>query len=396
MQREQFEVVINGGGMVGAALACGLAREGFSVAVIDHLIPQAFVEGQAPDIRISALGAGSVNILKALDIWPQILERRCTPYRHLETWEWQTARTIFSAEMLGLPELGYMVENSVLQRVLWERMQQQNIALYCPNSLIDWRGKAGRWLLTLADGHEISARLIIGADGANSKVRQLAKIGIQGWDYAQACMLISVRTQQAPGDSTWQQFTPQGPRAFLPLFDNYASLVWYDSPQRIQQLTQLSVQQLTDEIAQHFPQRLGQVEILQRGAFPLTRRHAKRYFLPGIALVGDAAHTINPLAGQGVNLGYRDIDQLINVLVDGRALGEQWWESSVLSRYQRKRYTDNLLMQNGMDLFYFAFSNQSPPLRVFRNLGLMVAERAGWLKRQALAYALGLHHTDKR
>lgn len=150
------------------------------------------------------------------------------------------------------------------------------------------------------------------------------------------------------------------------------------------------MEQLTREITGHFPARLGKVEALAAGSFPLTRRHASQYVQPGLALVGDAAHTINPLAGQGVNLGYRDVDVLIDVLAEARQQGQSWWQLTTLTRYQRKRYPDNLLMQSGMDLFYTAFSNQNHPLTVVRNLGLMAAQRGGWLKKKALSYALGL------
>ena len=166
--------------------------------------------------------------------------------------------------------------------------------------------------------------------------------------------------------------------------------MWYDSPARIRQLQALNMPQLQTEIAKHFPSRLGKVMPVAAGAFPLTRRHALQYVQPGLALVGDAAHTIHPLAGQGVNLGFRDVDALIDVLVNARSYGESWASQPVLKRYQNRRMTDNFLMQSGMDLFYAGFSNNLQPLRIMRNLGLMAAERAGVLKRQALKYALGL------
>ncbi|MFK8256506.1 3-demethoxyubiquinol 3-hydroxylase [Erwinia sp. AnSW2-5] len=389
-KKHKVDVAIVGGGMVGAALASGLAQQGFQVAVLEQAPPAAFDAASHPDVRISAIGVASVALLKQLSVWPAVLGMRCVPYRKLETWEWQTAHVGFDAESLGLPELGYMVENSVLQRALWQRLQQQDVALLCPARLRDLQQVNGGWQLALESGETITARLVVGADGANSQVRQLAGIGIHGWNYAQSCMLISVRCEQDAGDTTWQQFTPEGPRAFLPLFDRWASLVWYDSPARIRQLQAMTMPQLQKEIQAHFPARLGQVTPFAAGSFPLVRRHATRYVLPGLALVGDAAHTINPLAGQGVNLGYRDVDALITVLSESRQRAEDWASTAVLQRYQRKRQKDNLLMQSGMDLFYFAFSNQSAPLKVVRNLGLIVAQHSGVLKRQALKYALGL------
>ncbi len=391
MDNAHFDVVVVGGGMVGGALACGLAQQGFHVAVVEREEPAAFDPASEPDVRISAIGCASVDLLKQLEVWPLVQQMRAAPYRHLETWEWQTAHVKFSAASLGLPELGYMVENSVLQRALWQRLQQQEkVTLLCPAALQGMQQNNGGWAVALTDGQTVQARLVVGADGANSQVRQLAGIGIHGWNYSQSCMLISIRCEHPAGDSTWQQFTPQGPRAFLPLFDNRASLVWYDAPARIRQLQAMPVAQLQKEIEATFPARLGRFSALTAASFPLVRRHAASYVQEGLALVGDAAHTINPLAGQGVNLGYRDVDALIEVLVQARNQAEDWHSAVVLRRYQRKRQKDNLLMQSGMDLFYFAFSNQLKPLKVLRNLGLMAAEHGGVLKRQALRYALGL------
>lgn len=390
MQDSQFDVVVVGGGMVGAALACGLAQQQFRVAVIERAEPAAFDASLAPDIRISAIGASSVALLRQLNVWPRVQAMRSAPYRKLETWEWQSAHVTFDAAALGIPELGYMVENSVLQRALWEQMQQDGVTLLCPASLQALQAHSGGWQLQLDDGTTLDTQLVVGADGANSRVRQLAGIGVRGWNYAQSCMLISVECEHDAGDATWQQFTPDGPRAFLPLFDRHASLVWYDAPARIRQLQNLPLSQLAKEVQANFPARVGRFQVKNAASFPLVRRHATRYVLPGLALVGDAAHTINPLAGQGVNLGYRDVDALIDTLVDARSQAQRWASLPVLQRYHRQRYKDNLLMQGGMDLFYFAFSNALPPLRVVRNLGLIAAENAGVLKRQVLRYALGL------
>ncbi|NIG15373.1 3-demethoxyubiquinol 3-hydroxylase [Pantoea sp. Cy-640] len=390
MQDSQFDVVVVGGGMVGAALACGLAQQQFRVAVIERAEPAAFDASLAPDIRISAIGASSVALLRQLNVWPRVQAMRSAPYRKLETWEWQSAHVTFDAAALGIPELGYMVENSVLQRALWEQMQQDGVTLLCPASLQTLQAHSGGWQLQLDDGSTLDSQLVVGADGAHSRVRQLAGIGVRGWNYAQSCMLISVECEHEAGDVTWQQFTPDGPRAFLPLFDRHASLVWYDAPARIRQLQNLPLSQLAKEVQANFPARVGRFEVKNAASFPLVRRHATRYVLPGLALVGDAAHTINPLAGQGVNLGYRDVDALIDTLVDARSQAQRWASLPVLQRYHRQRYKDNLLMQGGMDLFYFAFSNALPPLRVVRNLGLIAAENAGVLKRQVLRYALGL------
>lgn len=385
------DVVIVGGGMVGGALALGLTQQGFTVTVIEKNAPPAFDASSPPDVRISAISASSVGLLRGLGVWDSVRKMRAHAYRQLETWEWESAHVVFNAAELKLPELGYMVENNVLQLALWQALEaHERISLRVGTSLQAMRREEMYTSLTLTDGSQIDARLVVGADGASSQVRQLAGIGIHAWQYQQSCMLISVQCAGDPGDSTWQQFTPAGPRAFLPLFDHWASLVWYDAPARIRQLQGMSMAQLQQEITRHFPSRLGEVTPLSAGAFPLTRRHALQYVKPGLALVGDAAHTIHPLAGQGVNLGYRDVEALLDILGRAKAHGEEWASLPVLKRYQTRRQADNFIMQSGMDLFYAGFSNDLPPVRMLRNLGLMAAERAGGLKRQALKYALGL------
>lgn len=391
MTLQQTEIAVVGGGMVGGALALGLAQQGFQVTVIEQAAPPAFDNTQQPDVRISAISAASVDLLRGLGIWDAILAMRAHPYRRLETWEWENAHVTFDAAELKLPLLGYMVENNILQLALWQALEAHpNVTLRVPASLKALHRREGGHLLVLDNGDELEVTLVVGADGANSQVRQMAGIGIHAWQYQQSCMLITVKCENDPGNSTWQHFTPNGPHAFLPLFDNWASLVWYDTPARIRQLQGLSMEQLQREIEHHFPARLGKVTPVAAGGFPLTRRHALQYTQEGLALVGDAAHTIHPLAGQGVNLGYRDVEALLDVLQSARGHAEPWASAAVLKRYQMRRMADNFLMQSGMDLFYAGFSNDLGPLRVLRNVGLMAAERAGGLKRQALKYALGL------
>lgn len=391
-QSRPFEIIVVGGGMVGAATALGFAQQGFDVAVVENKAPAPYSADDAIDLRISAIGCATVRLLEKLGAWKNVVQMRHTPYRRLETWELPGSEVLFDAQSLGLPELGFMLENNVLQLSLWQQMQGlDNLTLFCPDRLkqLQKHGDDG-WALELASGERLEAKLVVAADGANSQVRQQAGIGIDGWQYRQNCMLINVETESKDLDVTWQQFFPSGPRAFLPLWGNHASLVWYDSPQRIRQLQTLNMKQLTQELTQAFPARLGKVTALSSGSFPLVRRHAQRYVSPGLALVGDAAHTINPLAGQGVNLGYRDVEALLDVISQAREKGEDWSSQRVLLRYQRRRRVDNLMMQSGMDLFYTAFSNDLPPIKIIRNLALMAAQRAGKLKSKALEYALGL------
>ncbi len=389
--KNHYDIVVVGAGMTGTAAALGLAQEGFQVALLEKTPPAPFDLESQPDVRISAISCASIELLKQLGAWQHVMNMRATPYRQLETWEEPGSNIIFDAESLGLPELGYMVENRILQLALWQECEKyENLCLLCPAQLLDMKKSGSDWILSLDGEQQIQTKLVIGADGARSQVRQFSGIGSRGWQYRQSCMLITIETDQPQQDKTWQQFFPSGPRAFLPLHDQWASLVWYDSPAKIRQLQAMSMEQLSGAIMQAFPARLGAVKPLAAGAFPLARHHANRYVDEGLALIGDAAHTINPLAGQGVNLGYRDVDALLKVIIDAKACVEPWYSLPVLKRYQRRRMPDNLIMQAGMDVFYMAFSETLPGLKLLRNLGLMAAQRAGEAKKIALKYALGL------
>ncbi|VFP80565.1 2-octaprenyl-3-methyl-6-methoxy-1,4-benzoquinol hydroxylase [Candidatus Erwinia haradaeae] len=384
------EVVIIGGGLTGAALASGLKKYGFDVAVIEQEDAPSFNPLSNPDLRVSAISGASVNLLKQLEVWPQVLRMRCAPYRVQEIWEYSMARVTLDARSLGLTELGYIVENHVLKYALSKRLYHQNVFLLYKTRLKNLQRINGIWHISLDNGKILQAYLIVGADGAHSQVRKLANIGIRGWQYAQSCMLISVRCLNHPGNITWQKLTPEGPRAFLPLFGSWASLVWYGEHNYIKKLKLMNMLQLKREIRLHFPDRIGNIIPIIAGSFVLNCSHAMNYILPGLVLVGDAAHTVHPLTGQGVNLGYRDVSTLITILKEARYQSDHWWSIKVLQSYQHQRQKDNHLMQNGIDLLYRIFSNQCLSVKIIRNLGLIVANNAGAIKNDVLAYMLGL------
>ena len=387
------DAVVIGGGMVGAATALGLAQLGLTVTVIEQHQPKAYDESAALDVRVSAISLASEQLLERLGAWQNIIAMRNAPYLGLETWELDGFITQFSNQQLNLPHLGHIIENRNVQLGIWQELRvHDKVKIVCPATVLCYSRIDEQTLsVTLESGEVLHTHLLVGCDGSNSKVRDWAGIGITGWDYKQSAMLINVETQVPQQDITWQQFTPNGPRSLLPLPDNHASLVWYDSPKVIAKLMQLNNLQLAEQIRQYFPQRLDpNFIVLDKGAFPLTRRHANQYYKDNVVILGDAAHTINPLAGQGVNLGFKDVDALLTAVSSAIADNQIWFESSVLMQYQKARYKDNLLMQTGMDVFYKSFSNDLALLKAVRNLALKVANIDSPIKKQILKYALGL------
>ena len=390
---QQFDVILVGGGMVGAATAIGLAKQGLQVAVIESFAPEAYSPEQALDVRVSAISVASEQLLEQLGALESLLNMRNVPYLGLETWELDGCITQFHSSQIGASHLGHIVENRLVQLALWEQMQQWDaIKLFCPERVATFSRLTDGVSVHLQSGIQLEAKLLIGADGANSQVRQWAGIGISGWDYAQSAMLINIQTAQGQQDVTWQQFTPNGPRSLLPLPGNHASLVWYDDANRIKQLMQLNNKQLADQIRQHFPARLdSDFTVEAKGSFALTRRHANAYFKQNVVILGDAAHTINPLAGQGVNLGFKDVEALLGVIKTALTEDKPWWSTEVLNAYQAKRYRDNQLMMTTMDVFYAGFSNDILPLKLLRNGALKLANINSPIKRTVLKYAMGLN-----
>ncbi|XZQ55201.1 MAG: FAD-dependent monooxygenase [Arsenophonus sp.] len=389
---DNYDIIVVGAGMIGSAMAIGLAKEGWRVLLLEYKKPKPFSLLEHPDLRVSMISYTSVNLLKQLNVWNSILSIRATPYRRIEVWEKEKSNVIFEAKSLGLSELGYIVENRILQLALWKQFfQYSNLTLLCPAKLVIMHRQNQQWKIILNDKRQFLTNLIIAADGVHSKVRTLAGIGINGWQYDQLCLLITVKMDQAQQDITWQQFFPSGPRAFLPLFDHWACLVWYDKPSRIRQLQSMSILQLRQEIILAFPNRLGQFQVFFRDNFSIIRQHANRYVEEGLALVGDAAHTINPLGGQGLNLGYRDINVLLKVLINSKThLSSPFYTKQTLLLYQQNRMADNRLMQVSMDAIYTLFTTKLTGIKFARNLVLMLVQRLNIVKKSILKSALGL------
>lgn len=390
-----FDCVIVGGGMVGAASALSLANLGLTVAVIEKSQAKPFDHQQTFDLRVSAISLLSEHLLTQVGAWSQIEQWRLAPYKRLAVWEQASSYTEFNGQDIGQDHLGHIIENRLVQLSLWQQMAlHDNISLFCPETLVSFKQVTEHIELQLST-QQLHCKLLIAADGANSQVRNLANIGITAWDYQQSAMLINVETEQSQQDITWQQYTQTGPMALLPLagtssLGGFASLVWYHQRGEIKRLSALSNAQLEKAIIKHFPPRLGQIKVLNKAAFPLTRRHANTYQKGRVLLLGDAAHTINPMAGQGVNLGFKDVKALQTVIASAISQGECWHNVDVLGRYEKARRNDNLLMMSAMDALYLGFSHPSPLVRLLRNTGLALTNKLPLLKNKALAYACGV------
>ena len=390
--KENFDIVVVGGGMVGAAVACSLGSSSLRVAVIERELPQAFSADQPHDLRVSALSIASKNILETVGAWEGVVNRRLCPFRRMRVWE--TAGDVeFCSDDIDYPELGYIVENRVTQLALLERLQSfDNIELICPAIINKINYSIGKQAeVELTDGRILQAKVLVAADGGQSRVRHTAGFGVTSWDYNQHALVIYIETAYGQQDITWQRFVPSGPQAFLPLTGHYGSIVWYNSPDEVSRLEKLPGTNLMQELVATFPDCLGKVNaILGTASFPLKRQHAQRYVKPGVVLVGDAAHMINPLAGQGVNIGLLDAAALAEVLIEANKQGLELSTLKVLMRYEKMRRNENLKMMTLMDVFYRVFSNRVLPVKFLRNLGLGLAERIIPAKNKVMRNAMGL------
>jgi 2-octaprenylphenol hydroxylase len=390
-----YDLIIAGGGMVGSALACALGETDLRIALLEGAPLDRIRPEEEPDLRVSAISRASQRIFAAVGAWDGMTAWRVSPFRDMQVWDATGFGHIhFDSATIGEPLLGWIIENRVIQYALLERAQQlPAVELVCPTALETaepLNGTTG-WRVQLDDGREFTTRLLVGADGAQSKVRQLAGIDTRGWNYDQKAVVGNVRTAEPHQVTAWQRFLPTGPLAFLPLQDGRCSIVWSTTPEQADALLALDDVAFAEALAKAFDRRLGEiVEVGPRGAFPLRLQHTRDYVKPGLALIGDAAHVVHPLAGQGVNLGLLDAATLAEVILDAITAGQEIGAFRVLRRYERWRKGDNLLMLGVMDGFKRLFSNPLPPVQLLRNLGLNLTDAAGPLKNLIARRAMGL------
>ena len=387
-----YDIIIVGGGMVGATIASALGVTALRVAVIEHHSVSTEPDLTTCALRVSAITRASQNLFAQIGAWSEMVEMRVSPYRTMHVWDATGRGQIdFDSAEIGEPDLGHIIENRVIQAALLRCMARfDTIDLYAPATCAIFNRAPGRVSITLEDGRTLSARLVIGTDGADSWVRTQAGIATTGWHYRQAAVIATIRTSRHHGEAAYQRFMPSGPLAFLPLRDGRSSIVWSTLPAQAEELMALPEDEFLDRLQQAFGERLGRMEAVDgRDSFPLTLQHANRYTSARLALAGNAAHTIHPLAGQGFNLGALDAAALVETLLDARNAGRDIGEYTVLRRYERWRKGNNLAMMATMDAFKRLFGNDRLPLGLLRNLGLTLTNRSGPVKQALMRRAMG-------
>lgn len=387
-----LDVAVVGGGMVGAAAALALARAGFRVALLEARAPAAWSAQDELDLRVVGLAPSSLALLDELGVWTSIREARAGLYTHMHVWDAESGAAIdFDAASERRTGLGYIVENNLIQWTLWQALAGASVRLLCPAEVIGFDAGEDRIQLHLADGESLSAAVLVAADGTASPLRQLAGIGTRGRDYAQRAVVAHVSTERAHENTAWQRFLRSGPLALLPLADGRSSLVWSLPDAEAQWVLALDDQAFRDELGAASDFRLGRITgTTARAAFPLKLQLAERYQAERFVLLGDAAHAVHPLAGQGVNLGLRDVAELRDTLAVARVAGVDIGATHVLRRYARRRRSADTLDALGFDALARIYAWQSPPLVAARGLGVRLLDQLAPLKRRFSQHAAGL------
>jgi 2-polyprenylphenol 6-hydroxylase len=392
---QSVDIAIVGGGMVGLAVACGLQGSGLRLAVIESHQPQPIEADSAPQLRVSAINAASEKLLSRLDVWNDITAERASRYHGMEVWDKDSfGRIAFDDESLGYSHLGHIIENGVIHHALWRKAQRsKEITLLAPAELAQVAWGENEAFLTLKDGNMLTARLVVGADGANSGLRNKADIPLTSWDYRHHALVATIRTTEPHQAIARQAFHGEGILAFLPLSDPHlCSIVWSLPPEEAAKMLQADNAAFNQALSVAFDNRLGLCEVeSERQVFPLTGRYARQFAAHRLALVGDAAHTIHPLAGQGVNLGFMDAAELIDEIRRLHAQGKDFGQHFYLRRYERSRKHSAALMLAGMQGFRELFAGVNPAKKLLRDIGLKLADTLPGVKPQLIRQAMGLN-----
>ena len=386
-----LDVAVVGGGMVGAAAALALAREGFHVGLLEARDPAPWRPDDEVDLRVVGLAESSVALLEELGAWDAIRAARASAYRHMHVWDEVTGSAIdFDAGDRGRKALGWIVENNLVQQELFQRLPGAGVTVRSPAVVSAWHADADRSTLTLDDGSTVHARVVVAADGGASPLRAMAGIGVKGRDYNQRAVVAHVSHERPHQATAWQRFLLGGPLALLPLADGRSSIVWSLPEAEAARILSLSDADFRHELGVASDFRLGPiVATSKRAAFPLRMQLATSYQAGRFVLLGDAAHTVHPLAGQGVNIGFRDVAELRDTLRDARTRGADIGAAHVLRRYARRRRSADELDALSFDALARIYAAQWSPVVAARALGVAALNAIAPLKNLLIAHASG-------
>ncbi len=391
-----FDVVIIGGGIVGLSFANELAASDFSVAVVERNTLKAVTD--ETDCRVSAINRFALKRFDQTGVLASSLMQRACAFEKMFVWDQGGAGQIqFDSAELGVSELGVIIENNVLQQMLLDKVKTaENITYLCPEEIAKINYSSAdevalvRASVELSSGKKIRSTLLVGADGVNSKVREAASIQRAKQSYKQQGLVCNVTTSESHQNTAWQCFMPSGPLAFLPLYNGQSSIVWSLDEDEAQRIMALDDDAFKIALAEAGEFKLGEIlDLSQRFLFPLSHGHANEYVKPGLALIGDAAHNIHPLAGQGANLGIADAFALAEVICTARKAGRQWSALHTLMKYQRQRKGANRVMELSMSGFKELFGQKNVFLSEIRNAGLSLVDHIPALKYRIIQHALG-------
>lgn len=390
---QSFDIVIVGAGIVGLAQALCLKQSGLSVAVIESQAPPSQPVGE-PQLRVSALTLASQNVLQAIGAWQHLDEQRKTAYEGMLVWEQDSfGRITFNAHDVNQPHLGYILENQSIQASLWRQAEEADfITLFAQSQIKKLAISANGSFISLSDERMLSAHLVIGADGANSLVRREAGFPLTFWDYDQHAIVATVKTTKSHDNIARQIFTPTGPLAFLPLWnENYCSIVWSQDEAQAARLLTLSNEGFNKALMAAFDGQLGICEIMsKRQSYPLKMRYARQWVADGVVILGDAAHTIHPLAGQGANLGILDAAALAEQICSLVNNEKDFALAKNLRPFERWRKTEAVKMIAAMEGFKRLFSGKNTAKKLLRDVGLLSVNRFSVTKHSIIKQAMGL------
>jgi len=399
----KFDIIVVGGGMVGLAMVAAVADSDLKILLIekqilpdkissDLLLDQA-VDDEDFEVRVSAISPANRAFLRSLNAWQNIPKQRQANYQEMKVWDGDgTGKIDFSAAKVAQPDLGVIVENRVVQAALLKNIQAFGNLHCCFGLELEQIEFFDDFVeVNLSDGAQYKAQLLIGADGSNSIVRQKCGIESKQMPYQQVAFVANVKTELSHQFTAWQRFTPTGPVAFLPLAnENLCSVVWSLDQEKADELNGINKDEFANKLQFAFESKLGKVSaVSEHFGFPLVKRHSQSYLEHRVALVGDAAHTIHPLAGQGVNLGFQDVACLSQLILKLVQQQRDFGIKQNLRSFERERKTENLIVQNAMSGFKHLFANQSMPVTLLRNFAMSALNNLPMAKEIMIKKAMG-------